>query len=181
MTKKNQGKIHVYTGDGKGKTTAALGLAIRAIGHGFKVGIIYFDKGGDYYGERKILDQLEKAGLKYIAFGEPRMAEGKGFRFQNTDEDLLEAKLALDKALHWMKQDFDMLILDEINTTVKTGLLKMQDILHLINHKPEPLELVLTGRYCPDKVIEQADLVTEMRPIKHYMKTGLGAREGIEF
>lgn len=181
MTKKYTGKIHVYTGDGKGKTTAALGLAIRAIGYGFKVGIIYFDKGGDYYGERKILDQLEQAGLKYIAFGEPRMTEGKGFRFKNITEDFQEAQLALDKALHWMRQDFDMLILDEINTTVKTGLLKMQDIMHLISQKPEPLELVLTGRYCPDKVIERADLVTEMRPIKHYIKTGVGARKGIEF
>lgn len=178
---KNNGKIHIYTGDGKGKTTASLGLAIRAIGHGLKVGIIFFDKGGDYYGERKILDKLKADGLSYQAFGEIRMTEGKGFRFKNNTEDLQQAQLAVDKAIEWMKQDFNLLILDEINTTVKTGLLKIEDILHLISQKPEALELVLTGRYCPDKVMERADLITEMKPIKHYLKAGLIARKGIEF
>jgi len=126
---KNKGKIHIYTGDGKGKTTAALGLAIRAIGSGLKVAIIYFDKGGDYYSERKILDKLKDDGLEYMAFGEPRMTKGKGFRFKNNTEDLQQAQLAIDKAIEWMKKDFDLLILDEINTTVKTGLLKLEDIL----------------------------------------------------
>ena len=177
----NKGKIHIYTGDGKGKTTAALGLAIRAIGNDLKVGIIYFDKGGNYYSERKILDKLKTDGLEYIAFGEPRMTEGKGFRFKNNTEDLQQAQLAVDKAIEWMKQDFDLLIVDEINTTVKTELLKLNDILHLISQKPNDLELVLTGRYCPDKVMEQADLITEMKPLKHYIKTGLPARKGIEF
>ena len=178
---KDKGKIHVYTGDGKGKTTAALGLAIRAIGHGLKVGIIYFDKGGDYYGERKILDNLEAEGLKYKAFGQARMTKNKGFRFKNNTEDFQQAQLAVDQAIKWMKQDFDLLILDEINTTVKTELLKLSDILHLIKQKPDNLELVLTGRYCPDKVMELADLITEMKPLKHYIKTGLPARQGIEF
>jgi len=178
---KNNGKIHIYTGDGKGKTTAALGLAIRAIGNGLKVGIIYFDKGGNYYGERKILDKLKSNGLEYLAFGEARMTEGKGFRFKNNTEDLQQAQLAVDQAIKWMREDFDLLILDEINTTVKTGLLKLEDIIHLVNQKPENLELVLTGRYCPEEVIKLADLITEMKPIKHYIKTGLGARKGIEF
>ncbi|MFA6307365.1 MAG: cob(I)yrinic acid a,c-diamide adenosyltransferase [Patescibacteria group bacterium] len=177
----NSGKIHIYTGDGKGKTTAALGLAIRAIGNGLKVGIIYFDKGGNYYGERKILDKLKAEGLEYMAFGEARMTVGKGFRFKNNTEDLQQAQLAVDQAIKWMKSDFDLLILDEINTTVKTGLLKLATILHLIGQKPEKLELVLTGRYCPDKVMELGDLITEMKPIKHYIKTGLSARKGIEF
>jgi len=178
---KNSGKIHIYTGDGKGKTTAALGLAIRAIGHGLKVGIIYFDKGGDYYGERKILDKLINDGLKYQAFGEVRMTEGKGFRFKNNTQDLQQAQLAIDKAIEWMRQDFDLLILDEINTTVKTDLLKLNDIIHLINQKPEQLELVLTGRYCPPEIMDKADLITEMKPLKHYIKTGLAARKGVEF
>jgi len=178
---KNTGKIHIYTGDGKGKTTAALGLAIRAIGNGLKVGIIYFDKGGDYYGERKILDKLKSDDLKYMAFGEARMTEGHGFRFKNNTADLQQAQLAVDQAIQWMKSDFDLLVLDEINTTVKTGLLKLDTLLHLISQKPDNLELVLTGRYCPDKVMELGDLITEMRPIKHYIKTGLSARKGIEF
>ena len=180
MTKQS-GKIHIYTGDGKGKTTASLGLAIRAIGNNLKVGIIYFDKGGDYYGERKSLDKLKNDGLNYAAFGAQRMTEGKGFRFKNNTEDLQQAQLAIDQAIIWMKEGFDLLILDEINTTVKTKLLKLEDILHLISQKPDNLELVLTGRHCPDKVMEQADLITEMKAIKHYIKTGLPARPGIEF
>lgn len=178
---KNTGKIHVYTGDGKGKTTAALGLAIRAIGNGLKVGLIYFDKGGDYYGERKILDKLSADGLKYMAFGEARMSDGRGFRFQNNQSDLEQAQLAIKQAAQWMKEDFDILILDEINTTVTTELLELSDILNLLKQKPASLELILTGRYCPDKVMELADLVTEMKPLKHYIQTGLGARRGIEF
>lgn len=175
-----KGKIHIYTGDGKGKTTAALGLAIRAIGNGLKVGIIFFDKGGDYYGERKILDKLEEQGLKYLAFGLPRMT-GNKFRFDNLPEDIEQAKLAIEQASEWMKMNFDLLILDEINTTVKTELLNEVDILDLIKQKPKELELVLTGRYCPDKVREQADLITEMKAIKHYSEQGLDARKGIEF
>lgn len=175
------GKLQIYTGDGKGKTTAALGLAIRAAGHGFKVGIIYFDKGGDFYGERKILDAIKSKNLSYKAFGEVRMVQGKGFRFKNNANDFNQATLAIDEALKWMRQDFDILILDEINTTVKTGLLKLDEILYLIGQKPEKLELILTGRYCPDKVMELADLITEMKPAKHYISTGLPARKGIEF
>lgn len=178
---KNKGKIHVYTGDGKGKTTASLGLAIRAYGSGMKVGIIYFDKGGDYYNERKILDQLISDNFRYHAFGMPRMTEKKGFRFKNEVEDFQEAKLAIDKAIEWMRSGLDLLVLDEINTTVKTGLLELKDILHLVRQKPDDLELIMTGRYCPEEVISMADLVTEMKPIKHYISQGLGARKGIEF
>lgn len=176
----NKGKIHVYTGDGKGKTTASLGLAIRAIGHGLKVGIIYFDKGGEYYSERKILDKLEPYGLTYRAFGLPRMM-GNRFRFENLPEDINQAKEAVSCAKDWMSSDFDMLILDEINTTIKTELLEINDIINLIKQKPADLELVLTGRYAPAKIIELADLVSEIKPIKHYSEAGLDARPGIEY
>lgn len=175
------GKIQVYTGDGKGKTTAALGLSIRAASQGLKVGIIYFDKGGDYYGERKILDELKKFDIHYRAFGLARMSEGKGFRFNNIPEDLVEAKKALEQTASWMHEDFDLLILDEINTTVKTGLLNIEDIVKLLKQKPEHLELVLTGRYCPAEIINLADLVTEMTLVKHYFFQGQKARRGIEF
>lgn len=175
------GKIQVYTGDGKGKTTAALGLAMRAIGNGYKVGIIFFDKGGSYYGERKILDLLADQGLQYKVFGLSRMTEGKGFRFKNEEGDLAEAQKALEQAKSWMNSDLDLLILDEINTTVKTGLLKLENILELVSHKRKNLELILTGRYCPPEILEKADLVTEMKPVKHYISKGLGARPGIEY
>lgn len=177
----NFGKIQVYTGDGKGKTTASLGLAIRAASQGFKVGIIYFDKGGDYYGERKLLKELEKFNLHYRAFGMPRITENKGFRFPNIPEDFDEAQKALEQARQWMADGFDLLILDEINTTVKTGLLKLEDIVNLITQKPADLELVLTGRYCPREVLDLADLVTEMTQVKHYFYQGQKARKGIEY
>lgn len=178
--KEQLGKIHVYTGDGKGKSTAALGLAIRALGHGLKVGIIYFDKGGDYYGERKILDKLKNEGIIYKAFGYPRML-GKRFRFDNLPPDLAEAQKALEQAREWFKSDFNILILDEINTTVKTELLTTQEILDLIKTKPEKLELVLTGRYCPQEIMDMADLITDMQASKHYFNQGLDARSGIEY
>ena len=174
-----KGQIHVYTGYGKGKTTAALGLAIRAIGYGKKVGIIYFDKGGDYYNERKILDCLKDKNIYYKAFGQTRV--GKIFRFENTKEDLKEAKKGLKQAQEWLQEDFDVLILDEINTTAKTKLLKLKDIISLIKKKPDKLELILTGRYCPNEIIDLADLVREMQETKHYINKGLAARPGIDY
>jgi cob(I)alamin adenosyltransferase len=176
-----KGKIHIYTGDGKGKTTAGLGLAIRAIGNDLKVGIIFFDKGGDYYNEHKILDKLKGNNLDFKYFGEARMQDGKGFRFENKPEDFQAAQAALDQVMIWMKEDFDLLILDEINTTVKTKLLKLEDLIYLVKNKPADLELVMTGRYCPPEIIDLADLVTEMKLIKHYISTGQAARPGIEY
>jgi len=182
MSISNPAMIQVYTGDGKGKTTAALGLAIRAASQGFKVGIIYFDKGGDYYGERKALDELKKKfNIHYQAFGLARMTENKGFRFQNLPEDLAEGQKALKQAEQWMKEGFDLLILDEINTTVKTGLLKLEDIVNLLAQRPSDLELVLTGRYCPPEILNLANLISEMTLVKHYFYQGQKARRGIEY
>jgi cob(I)alamin adenosyltransferase len=180
MSISNPSMIQIYTGDGKGKTTAALGLAIRAASCGFKVGIIYFDKGGDYYGERKILDKLKNEGIIYRTFGYPRML-GKRFRFDNLPQDLQEAQAALKQAQEWLNADFDLLILDEINTAVKTELLSTPEILALIKQRPKHLELVLTGRYCPPEVMELADLITDLRASKHYFDQGLDARRGIEY
>ena len=176
------GQIQVYTGFGKGKTTAALGLAIRALGNNMKVGIIYFDKGGNFYQERKILNKLIliKLPLIYKAWGLRRMNK-KGFRFKNKKGDEEEAVKGLKCIKKYYKKNLDLLILDEINTTVKTKLLKEKDILAIIKKKPAKLELILTGRYCPNKIIALADLVTEMKEIKHYLKKGLGARRGIDY
>lgn len=178
------GQIHIYTGNGKGKTTAGLGLCIRALGAGLKVGIIFFDKGGKYYAERKVLDKLKKLYQKkffYQAFGEIRMQTGKGFRFQNIPDDLAQAQLGLKQALKLLNQKFDLLILDEINTTVKTGLLELKDLQTIMDAKQKNTELVLTGRYCPKKIMSQADLVTEMKDIKHYAMKGVSVRSGIDY
>jgi cob(I)alamin adenosyltransferase len=180
MKKNNLGQIHIYTGDGKGKTTAALGLALRALGQGLKVGLIFFDKGGYYYGERKILEKLKTDGLQYKFFGQPRMGS-QGFRFTNTAEDLQQAQLALDQAQQWLTTDFDLLILDEILTALNINLLKTNNLIYLLKQKSAKMELVLTGRSCPPEIISQGDLVTEMKMIKHYFKKGLVARRGIEF
>jgi cob(I)alamin adenosyltransferase len=182
--KNTLGKFHIYTGNGKGKSTAGLGLAIRALGHGLKVGIIYFDKGGDFYNERIILDELIKShpkNLTYQACGTQRMVKGKGFRFENLPEDLTEATKALSLVAKWFKKDFDLIILDELNTTVKTNLLKIEDILEVLKNKPSNLELVLTGRYCPAEILDLADLITEMTEIKHYSHKGVMARPGIDY
>tara|TARA_B100001964_G_scaffold162512_1_gene178352 strand:- start:49 stop:588 length:540 start_codon:yes stop_codon:yes gene_type:complete len=178
----SKGQIQVYTGNGKGKTTAALGLAIRALGNDMKVGIIYFDKGGNFYKERKILDKLIsiKLNLIYKAFGLIRMNK-KGFRFKNKKGDLKEAKKGLRYIEKYYKKNLNLLILDELNTTIKTNLLAEQDIIKIIKKKPEKLELILTGRYCPNKIITLADLVTEMKEIKHYIQKKIKARPGIDY
>ncbi len=177
------GKIQIYTGDGKGKTTAALGLAIRAIGRNKKVVIVYFDKGGNHYGERIILDKLKSNFFNYYVTGLERFElKTKQFRFGVTSEDIKEAKRGLKLvATEFQKNQIDLLILDEINTTIKQGMIKVEDFLIILGLKPKNMELVLTGRDADPKIIEKADLVTEMKMIKHYYNQGLNAREGIEY
>ncbi len=184
MQKNPQGQIHVYTGNGKGKTTAGLGLAIRALGNGKKVGIIYFDKGGDFYNERKILAKLKELypeQLDFQAFGTQRMVAGKGFRFDNLPEDFSEAQRGLEQAGVWLRADFDVIILDEFNTLVKTGLAKVKDLTDTIKNKAPRIELVLTGRYCPPEVLALADLISEINEVKHYVYRGIAARPGIDY
>ncbi|MBP9802324.1 cob(I)yrinic acid a,c-diamide adenosyltransferase [Patescibacteria group bacterium] len=182
--KKTLGQIHIYSGNGKGKTTTGLGLTMRAIGADLKVALVFFDKGGDFYAERKVLTQLQKLypkNFSWQAFGEVRMEKGKGFRFQNIPADLAQAQLGVKQVIKLLKQKFDLLILDEINTTVKTGLLKISDLQSIIDNKPVNTELVMTGRYCPPEIIKQADLVTEMQDIKHYAMNGVTVRPGIDY
>ncbi len=170
--------IQVYTGEGKGKTTAALGLAIRAFGAGKKVAIVYFDKGGEHYSEREVLDKL---GIVYYATGLDRINHETGeFRFGVTEEDKNQAIEGLAIAQKLLTQ-CDLLILDEINSTVALGMLPRGKILELIKNKPENLELVLTGRNCPEDIKKRADLITEMSLVKHYYYDGFKARKGIEF
>jgi cob(I)alamin adenosyltransferase len=168
--------IQVYTGDGKGKTTAALGLALRAIGHGHKVVMIQFMKGPEQTGELMAAAKL----APWLTI-KPMGRSG----FINKDHpDPADKALAL-KALDYareimLKQPVDILILDEINVAIAFGLLPSEAVLEFIRLKPAALELILTGRYADPKIMEKADLITEMKSLKHYFVQGVPDRKGIE-
>lgn len=170
-----RGCVQVYTGNGKGKTTAALGLALRAVGRGFKVCILQFIKGGGPYGEHLIADKLAPQ-LTIIQTGKPGWVNT-----QDIAEDRRLAQEAFEQAKELLVSGgYDLLVLDEINGAVGFGLIDVEQVLELIRMRPERVELVLTGRNADERVIEAADLVTEMREIKHYYKAGVPARTGIE-
>ena len=174
--KLEQGFIQVYTGNCKGKTTAALGLALRAVGREMMVCMIQFMKGGGPYGEHLAALRLAPY-LTIIQTGR----EGWVNRENPDPEDVRLAGEALETARKALTSgDYDLVILDEINGAVSFGLLAVHDVLALMRQKPSNVELVLTGRNADEKVIEAADLVTEMREIKHYYKAGVAARVGIE-
>jgi len=170
-----KGLIQVYTGNGKGKTTAALGLALRAIGHGYKVGMVQFMKKNDEYGEVKVSNLLPRFSL--FQFGR------NVFVKKNPEKiDIELAKDGFSFAREAMRKgEFDILILDEINVAIYFGLISEEDVLKLLDEKPPNVELILTGRYARDSIIKRADLVTEMKEIKHPYQNGVMAREGIEF
>jgi len=170
-----RGYVQVYTGNGKGKTTAALGLALRAVGRGFKVFILQFIKGGGPYGEHLIAEKLAPL-LTIIQTGKPGWVNT-----QDISEDRHLAQEALERAKGLLTSgDYDLLVLDEINGAVGFGLIDVEQVLELITLRPERVELVLTGRNAHERVIAAADLVTEMREVKHYYKAGVPARVGIE-
>jgi len=163
--------IHVYTGNGKGKTTAAIGLAIRAIGRGKRVKIVQFMKKGGY-GE---IIALKKLGIDVEQFGRAEFVN----RDNPEREDIELAEKALKRAEELLL-DCDLLILDEINVAIDYNLITLEDVLKLIE-KAKNIELVLTGRYARDEIIDKADYVTEMKEIKHPYRRGIEGREGIEF
>ncbi len=174
-----EGLVIVYTGKGKGKTTAALGLALRAVGYNHKVCMIQFIKGSWHYGEMTSSKKLE-----------PEFeltAVGRGFVGIMDDKTPVEEhKRIADEALRVAQEKisskkYDIVILDEVNYAVNLGLVNLYDVLELIRKKPENVNLVLTGNYAKDELIELADLVTEMREIKHPFKLGLRAKKGIDF
>lgn len=174
--KLEQGLIQVYTGNGKGKTTASLGLALRAVGRELKVCMIQFMKGGGPYGEQMAAERLAPY-LTIIQTGRPGWVN-KDNPHQK-DKDL--AAEALETASQAVNGgEYDLVILDEINGSVSMGLVPVEGVLELMRNKPHHVELVLTGRNAHESVIEAADLVTEMREIKHYYKAGVPSRVGIE-
>jgi cob(I)alamin adenosyltransferase len=171
-----KGLIQVYTGNGKGKTTAALGLALRAVGHGFKVFVIQFMKGNINYGELESAKKL----FPYLTIKQM----GRETFISKTNPDPIDIKMAQEGfalAEQAIKNgEFDIVILDEINVALDYGLIALSDLLQLIDSKPASVELILTGRNAKPEIMEKADLVTEMVERKHYYDKGIPARKGIE-
>jgi len=167
--------IHVYTGNGKGKTTAALGLGLRAAGHGYRVLMIQFMKGQIDYGELLAVKDLDNFDI--VQYGRPDFVD-------KDDPDEIDIKLAgdgLEHAASVIKDGgCDVLILDEINVAIEWKLVTVEEVLVLLTSKPGNMEIVLTGRYAPQSFIDVADTVTEMKEIKHPYQKGVLARKGIE-
>lgn len=175
------GYIQVYTGDGKGKTTASLGLAMRALGRCWKVLIIMFTKGGDDYGELnsfrnlspEIRDNLtiKQAGLDRIVYENNK-----------SSDDASEIKKGWELAKKAIRNDeYNLIILDESNIAIDLGFIDVDEVVEVLKNKPEDMEIVLTGRNAHPKVIDIAHLVSKIEPVKHYWDTGISARKGIEY
>ncbi len=175
------GYIQVYTGDGKGKTTASLGLAMRALGRCWKVLIIMFTKGGDDYGELNSFMNLSPAikdNLKIIQAGLDRIV----YKNNETEDDVKEIQKGWELAKKAIKNDeYQLIILDEANIAIDMGILDVNEVVEVLKNKPEEMEIVLTGRNANPKIIEIAHLVSEIKPVKHYWDTGIAARKGIEY
>ena len=171
-----RGLVEVFTGDGKGKTSAALGIALRALGHGLRVHIIYFMKGEFPYGEQRILSQLPN--VTFARFGFETFVDPDNVK----PEEKEEARKALEAARTAMLGlQYDIVVLDEVNVAAAWNLINLEDTIKLIADKPEKVELILTGRYADPRLIEQADLVTEMVKVKHPYDKGTLSREGIDY
>lgn len=175
------GYIQIYTGDGKGKTTASLGLALRAIGHGWKVLMVQFTKGGEqganYYGElasaAKLMPNLEVAqfGLDRVVYSHNISIED----YKETRRGWQYTKEAINSG------KFQLVILDELNICADLGMIKISEIKEILMNKPQNLEIVITGRRAHPELVALAHLVTEMTPVKHYFNMGVMARQGIEY
>jgi len=171
-----QGLIQVYTGDGKGKTTCALGLAFRAVGQGFKVFIVHFLKGRDTGEARAAARLAPDLTLRY--FGRPGLVNLKS----PAAKDLNLVREGWELARQVLNSgDYDLVVLDEINLALTYGLIPLKEALTVLRQRPAWVEVVLTGRQAPPELVELADLVTEMRPVKHYYTAGVRARRGIEW
>ena len=173
------GLVHIYTGEGKGKTTAAVGLGIRACGRGKKVLMIQFLKGSQT-GEMFIIEKLKPDFELY------RQNELKKFTWDLNQQGLKEIKKHVGDIFQYasneaMSGNRDMIILDEIIVAITSGFISMEEVLDFIKNKPAGLELVMTGRYAPAEMIRIADYVSEIKAVKHPYSVGITAREGIEF
>jgi cob(I)alamin adenosyltransferase len=175
VSSERTGFVQVYTGEGKGKTTAALGLSMRALGQGLRVAFLQFMKGDPTWGE---LVTLRRLGVEPVQVGlDHWVHKGKA-----TADDLAAAAAGLARARDLVLSGaFDVVVLDELCTALFFELVGLDDVLALIAGKPRHTELVITGRGAPEGLVAAADLVTEMRPVKHYFDAGVKARRGIEY
>ena len=174
MSNNNRGCVQVYTGDGKGKTTAATGLAVRAVGAGMRVFIGQFIKGRDS-SEMKLLRERCPE-IEVEQFGEGRFVRGKP-----SEEAIAKAHHGIERLQKVLVSGkYDMVIADEANGALSAGVITMSELMSLVDLRPANVELIITGRSAPSDLIERADLVTEMKCIKHYFDAGIYARDGIE-
>jgi cob(I)alamin adenosyltransferase len=172
-----QGLVTVFTGDGRGKTTAAIGTAVRAAGHGLRVFIVFFMKGSMFsHGEVQALSGFP--GIKTASFGQKGWVK-KGENNPEAREQAIKALAAGRQAV--LSGDYDLVVLDEINGAVESGLIPLEDVTRLISAKPGKVELILTGRQANPQLLEIADVVTEMRMVKHPFNRGIKARKGIDY
>jgi len=170
------GLVVVFTGEGKGKTSAALGIVLRALGHSLRAHVVFFMKGSYPYGERQVLAQLPNVG--FSSFGQDYFIDPSNIK----PEEKEQARCGLNQAREVIHSgDHDLVILDEINVAVACKLLEVDEVLDLIKNKPRQVELILTGRYADSRLIAAADLVTEMTKVKHPYDQGIKARAGIDY
>jgi len=175
-TAKTKGLVQVFTGNGKGKTTAALGTVLRAAGHGLKIYIVFFMKGDYVRGEFKAL----------TAFPNIRVSRSGFRRFVNPGHVTPEEKEQAGRALAAAREAvtgsrYDLVVLDELNVAIAYDLVGLDEVVKLIEDKPPRVELIITGRHAPERLVEMADLVTEMVKVKHPYDKGIKARKGIEY
>lgn len=171
-----RGLVQIFTGDGKGKTTAALGVVLRALGHGLRACIVAFMKGGYPYGEWEVLSKLPN--VRIARFGSETFTDPANVK----PEEKEQAKQALATARKAMLSgDYDLVVLDEVNIAVAWKLVELDEVVKLIRDKPQNVELVLTGRHADAKLVQLADLVTECLKIKHPYDKGIVARKGIDY
>jgi len=174
-----KGLVIVYTGNGKGKTTAALGMALRAVGYDHKVCMLQFIKGSWHYGEMDSSKKLEP-NLELIAVGKGFVGILDDNSPREEHEKFAEEALKICREKIFSEK-YDVVILDEVNYAINLELISIEDIIKLIKEKPDDLDLVLTGNHAKNEIIELADLVTEMKEIKHPFKSGIKAKKGIDF
>ncbi len=177
MTNQNgKGLVQVFTGNGKGKTTAALGTVLRAVGHGRRVFIVFFMKGDYAYGEYRALARFPN--VEISQFGFRKFVDPANIK----PEERQQAALALAAAREAVTSGrYDLVVLDEVNVALGYQLVSLDEVLKLITDRPPQVELILTGRYADDRLLEAADLVTEMVKVKHPFDKGIPARQGIEY
>lgn len=173
---REKGLLIVHTGTGKGKSSAAFGMGLRVIGHGMRLGVVQFIKGALHTAERDLFSRFEQCDFHTLG-------EGYTWETQNREQDIAAARKGWDQARNMLASgDYDMLILDELNVILKYGYLPLDEVLDAFAARPPMMHVVVTGRHAPEALIAAADLVSEMRLVKHpYREQGIKAQAGVEF